>query len=146
EEVNAGFQRPIASTDLRSAEMIKHASNALLAAKITFITDVANLPEKIGANIGHVAKGRGLDERIGSHVLDAGVGYGGSCFPKDTRALLSIAKRENAPMPILENVIAANERQKRIIIDKLLQRFGDLQGKNVAVLGLAFKPNTDDMR
>ncbi|HLR81391.1 MAG TPA: UDP-glucose/GDP-mannose dehydrogenase family protein [Bacillota bacterium] len=146
EEVNAGFQCPIVRTDLRSAEMIKYASNAFLATKITFINEVANLSEKIGANIDDVAKGMGMDERIGPHFLNAGVGYGGSCFPKDTRALLSIAKRENSPMPILENVIAANERQKRIIIDKLLQRFGDLQGKNVAVLGLAFKPNTDDMR
>src|SRR5699024_10705443 len=146
EEVNAGFQRPIVRTDLRSAEMIKYASNAFLATKITFINEVANLSEKIGANIDDVAKGMGMVERIGSHFLNAGVGYGGSCFPKDTRALLSIAKRENSPMPILENVIAANERQKPIIIDKLLQRFGDLQGKNVAVLGLAFKPNKYNLR
>lgn len=146
ETINKGFQRPIIKTDLRSAEMIKYASNAFLATKISFINEMANLSEKIGANIDDVAIGMGMDERIGKHFLNAGVGYGGSCFPKDTRALLSIGKRENSPMPILESVIAANERQKRIIIDKMLTRFGSLQGKNVAVLGLAFKPNTDDMR
>ncbi|GGC85511.1 UDP-glucose 6-dehydrogenase YwqF [Thalassobacillus devorans] len=146
EAVNAGFNLPIVKTDLRSAEMIKYASNAFLATKISFINEMANLSEKIGANIDHVARGMGMDKRIGESFLNAGIGFGGSCFPKDTRAIISIGKEIAYDMPILENVVDVNERQRSIIVDKLLKRVYDLKGKKVAVLGLSFKPNTDDMR
>ncbi|WP_059102772.1 UDP-glucose dehydrogenase family protein [Shouchella shacheensis] len=145
-KINADFHLPIVKTDLRSAEMIKYASNAFLATKISFINEMANLSEKIGANIDHVAKGMGMDKRIGSTFLNAGIGYGGSCFPKDTRAVISIGKQAAYDMPILENVVDANERQKGVIVDKILRRFDTVKEKTVAVLGLAFKPNTDDMR
>ncbi|UJL45916.1 UDP-glucose/GDP-mannose dehydrogenase family protein [Virgibacillus sp. NKC19-16] len=146
EKVNADFHLPIVKTDLRSAEMIKYASNAFLATKISFINEMANLSEKIGANIDHVAKGMGMDERIGNAFLNAGIGYGGSCFPKDTRAIISIGKDAAYDMPILENVVDSNDRQRGVLVDKLLERFETIKGKKVAVLGLAFKPNTDDMR
>ncbi|GAB3058517.1 UDP-glucose dehydrogenase family protein [Virgibacillus ainsalahensis] len=146
EEVNEGFDLPIVKTDLRSAEMIKYAANAFLATKISFINEMANLSEKIGANIDHVANGMGMDKRIGSAFLNAGIGYGGSCFPKDTRAIISIGKNKDYDMPVLENVVDSNDRQRGIIVDKLLERFRDLNGKTIAVLGLSFKPNTDDMR
>ncbi|WP_449355757.1 UDP-glucose dehydrogenase family protein [Virgibacillus natechei] len=146
ENVNADFNLPIVKTDLRSAEMIKYASNAFLATKISFINEMANLSEKIGANIDHVAKGMGMDERIGNAFLNAGIGYGGSCFPKDTRAIISIGKDAAYDMPILENVVDSNDRQRGVLVDKLLERFETIKGKKVAVLGLAFKPNTDDMR
>lgn len=146
EKVNAGFQLPIVRTNLRSAEMIKYASNAFLATKISFINEMANLSEQIGANIDHVAEGMGMDSRIGSAFLNAGIGYGGSCFPKDTRAVISVARAVSYDMPILENVVDANERQRGIIVDKIMERFESIKGKKVAVLGLAFKPNTDDIR
>ncbi|MFC4025015.1 UDP-glucose dehydrogenase family protein [Oceanobacillus longus] len=146
EKINEGFKLPIVRTDLRSAEMIKYASNAFLATKISFINEMANLSEKIGANIDHVAKGMGMDKRIGNSFLNAGIGYGGSCFPKDTRAIISIGKKAQYDMPILENVVDANERQRDILVDKVLKKYKDISGKKVAVLGLAFKPNTDDMR
>lgn len=146
EKINEGFDLPIIRTDLRSAEMIKYASNAFLATKISFINEMANLSEKIGANIDHVAKGMGMDKRIGNKFLNAGIGYGGSCFPKDTRAIISIGKNNDYKMPILENVVDANERQRDALVDKLLRRYNDISGKRIAVLGLAFKPNTDDMR
>ncbi|MFD1020140.1 UDP-glucose dehydrogenase family protein [Thalassobacillus hwangdonensis] len=146
EKVNAGFRLPIVKTDLRSAEMIKYASNAFLATKISFINEMANLSEKIGANIDHVAKGMGMDKRIGESFLNAGIGFGGSCFPKDTRAIISIGRNVENDMPILENVVDVNERQRSIIVDKLHKRVTDLSNKKVAVLGLSFKPNTDDMR
>ncbi|KGX87210.1 UDP-glucose dehydrogenase family protein [Pontibacillus litoralis] len=145
-EINEGFNLPIVQTDLRSAEMIKYASNAFLATKISFINEIANLSEKTGANIQHVAKGMGMDKRIGSAFLNAGIGYGGSCFPKDTNALLSIGEQVNYSMPILKNTVYTNERQKGIIVDKMLERFDSLEGKKIAILGVAFKPNTDDMR
>src|SRR5699024_8894959 len=146
EEVNAGFNLPIVRTNLRSAEMIKYASNAFLATKISFINEMANLSEKIGANIDDVAEGMGMDGRIGSAFLNAGIGYGGSCFPKDTRAIISVAKDASYDMQILENVVDSNERQRGIIVDKVMERFDSVKGKKVAVLGLAFKPNTDDIR
>ncbi|WP_249869268.1 UDP-glucose dehydrogenase family protein [Oceanobacillus saliphilus] len=146
EKINEGFGLPILKTDLRSAEMIKYASNAFLATKISFINEMANLSEKIGANIDLVAKGIGMDKRIGENFLNAGIGYGGSCFPKDTRAIISIGKQADYPMPILENVVDANERQRDILVDKVLNSYKDIHGKRIAVLGLAFKPNTDDMR
>ncbi|MBP1971489.1 UDPglucose 6-dehydrogenase [Virgibacillus natechei] len=146
EKANADFNLPIVKTDLRSAEMIKYASNAFLATKISFINEMANLSEKIGANIDHVAKGMGMDARIGNAFLNAGIGYGGSCFPKDTRAIISIGKDAAYDMPILENVVESNDRQRGILVDKILERYETIKGKKVAVLGLAFKPNTDDMR
>ena len=146
EEINAPFRIPIVKTDLRSAEMIKYASNAFLAAKISFINEMANLSEKIGANIDHVAEGMGMDKRIGSAFLNAGIGYGGSCFPKDTRAVISFGKDADYDMPILANVVDSNERQRGIIVDKIMERFESVKGMKVALLGLAFKPNTDDIR
>ncbi|WP_020006387.1 UDP-glucose dehydrogenase family protein [Salinicoccus albus] len=146
EKLNAGFHLPIVKTNLRSAEMIKYASNAFLATKISFINEMANLSEQIGANIDHVAEGMGMDKRIGSAFLNAGIGYGGSCFPKDTRAIISVARDVSYEMPILENVVDSNERQRGVIVDKVMERFDSVKGKKVAVLGLAFKPNTDDIR
>jgi len=146
EEINTPLNLPIVKTDLRSAELIKYASNAFLATKISFINEVANLSEEIGANIDHVAQGMGMDARIGSAFLNAGIGYGGSCFPKDTRALVSIGKAVDYSMPILENTVAVNEKQREIIVDKVLREFGSVEEKKIALLGLAFKPNTDDMR
>ncbi|WP_181349601.1 UDP-glucose/GDP-mannose dehydrogenase family protein [Thalassobacillus sp. CUG 92003] len=141
-----GFDMTIVKTDLRSAEMIKYASNAFLATKISFINELSNVCEQLGANIENVAEGMGMDQRIGNKFLNAGVGYGGSCFPKDTQALLSIGRNVGVNMPIIQSVIETNDKQQRIIVDKIKHRFTDLTTKKIAVLGLAFKPNTDDMR
>ncbi len=138
---------PIIVTDLESAEMIKYAANAFLATKITFINEIAALCEKVGADVKQVSRGMGLDGRIGNKFLHAGPGYGGSCFPKDTRALARIGQEFAAPMRITEMVIEANEEAKRRMIAKLRDLCGDsFNGKRVAVLGVTFKPNTDDMR
>src|SRR5690606_35190845 len=134
-------------TDLESAEMIKYAANAFLATKITFINEIATLCERVGADIKTVAKGIGLDGRIGGKFLHAGPGYGGSCFPKDTRALARIGQEHGVPMQITETVIAVNEQIKARMIDKLVDLCGgSVNGKTIAVLGVTFKPNTDDMR
>ncbi|MFC7321853.1 UDP-glucose dehydrogenase family protein [Halobacillus campisalis] len=145
-EVYSSFTLPILETDLRSAEMIKYASNAFLATKISFINELGNLCERLGANIENVSKGMGMDKRIGDKFLNAGVGYGGSCFPKDTNALVSIGHSVGYHMSIVDSVIETNDKQQRIIIDKIKEFYPDLSHKKVAVLGLAFKPNTDDMR
>ncbi len=138
---------PIVITDLESAEMIKYAANAFLATKITFINEMAGLCEKVGADIKQVSKGMGLDGRIGNKFLHAGPGYGGSCFPKDTRALARIGQDHAVPMQIVETVIRVNEEIKHRMIDKVLDLCdGSVNGKTVAVLGVTFKPNTDDMR
>jgi UDPglucose 6-dehydrogenase len=138
---------PIVKTDLESAEMIKYAANAFLAAKITFINEIALLCEKVGADVKQVAKGIGLDGRIGNKFLHAGPGYGGSCFPKDTRALARIGQDHAVPMRITETVIEVNEAMKRRMIDKIMDLCGgSVNGKTIAVLGATFKPNTDDMR
>ncbi|SPJ25468.1 UDP-glucose dehydrogenase family protein [Palleronia abyssalis] len=138
---------PIITTDLESAEMIKYAANAFLATKITFINEIAALCEKVGADVKQVSRGMGLDGRIGNKFLHAGPGYGGSCFPKDTKALARIGQEYAAPMRITEAVIEVNEAVKRRMIDKLHDLCGDdFNGKRVAVLGVTFKPNTDDMR
>ena len=138
---------PIVTTDLESAEMIKYAANAFLATKITFINEIATLCEKVGADVKQVAKGMGLDGRIGNKFLHAGPGYGGSCFPKDTSALARIGQEHGAPMRIVETVIAVNDAVKRRMIDKVLDLCdGTVNGKTIAVLGVTFKPNTDDMR
>jgi UDPglucose 6-dehydrogenase len=139
-------ETPILFTSCESSELIKYASNAFLAAKITFINEIANLCEKVGANVQDVARGMGLDGRIGGKFLHAGPGFGGSCFPKDTLALLKTAQEYNAPTRIIEAVVAVNDARKREMAEKIERAFGGLQGKTVAILGLTFKPNTDDMR
>jgi UDPglucose 6-dehydrogenase len=137
---------PILHTDIRSAEMIKYASNAFLATKISFINEIANLCEKLGATIEDVARGMGMDQRIGEKFLRAGIGYGGSCFPKDVKALLGMAELSGYSFHILQAVERVNRRQQMLLIEKAGKRLGDLRGKRIALLGLAFKPDTDDMR
>ena len=136
----------ILHTDVASAEMIKLASNAFLATKISFINEIANVCEEVGADVGEVARGMGLDERIGSSFLRAGIGYGGSCFPKDVSALKMLAGNTGYHFQLLTAVIEVNELQKRRVVGKLEKHLGSLLGKRVALLGLAFKPDTDDMR
>jgi UDPglucose 6-dehydrogenase len=140
-------QPPIMFTGRRTSELTKYAANAFLATKITFINEIADLCEKLGANVQDVARGIGLDNRIGSKFLHAGPGYGGSCFPKDTLALVRTAQEAGSPVRIVETVAASNELRKRRMADKVLDACGgSVTGKTIAVLGLAFKPNTDDMR
>ncbi|MDR2095432.1 MAG: UDP-glucose/GDP-mannose dehydrogenase family protein [Treponema sp.] len=142
-------ETPYIETNLESAEMIKYAANAFLAVKITFINEIANLCEKVGADVRDVAKAVGRDGRIGAKFLHPGPGYGGSCFPKDTRALAHIGRDSGEPVSIVEAAISANDRQKSRMINKIEEALGgagSLKGKTIAVLGLAFKPNTDDMR
>jgi UDPglucose 6-dehydrogenase len=136
----------ILRTDVASAEMIKLASNAFLATKISFINEIANVCEEVGADVGQVARGMGLDERIGSSFLRAGIGYGGSCFPKDVSALKMLAGNTGYHFQLLTAVIEVNELQKRRVVGKLEKHLGSLIGKRIALLGLAFKPDTDDMR
>ena len=139
-------ETPFIETGLESAEMIKYAANAFLAVKITYINEIANLCEKVGADVKAVAIGMGKDGRIGSKFLHPGPGYGGSCFPKDTKALADIAAKVGEPISIVEATIKANEKQKLRMVDKIENTLGNLEGKTLAVLGLAFKQNTDDMR
>ncbi len=136
----------IVHTDVASAEMIKLASNAFLATKISFVNEIANICEEVGADVGEVARGMGLDQRIGSSFLRAGIGYGGSCFPKDVSALKMLAGNTGYHFQLLNAVIEVNELQKRRVVQKLLSHLGTLVGRRVALLGLAFKPDTDDMR
>jgi UDPglucose 6-dehydrogenase len=137
---------PFVFTSIETAELIKYASNAFLATKITFINEVANLCDQIGADVHDVAKAMGLDGRIGKFFLHAGPGYGGSCFPKDTKALVNIAKEVDVNMSLVDAVVNANEKQKVYMVEKIARKMGDLKGKTFGVLGLAFKPETDDMR
>ncbi|UPJ51648.1 UDP-glucose/GDP-mannose dehydrogenase family protein [Bradyrhizobium sp. 200] len=138
---------PLIFTSRRTAELIKYAANAFLATKITFINEIADLAEKVGADVQEIARGIGLDNRIGSKFLHAGPGFGGSCFPKDTRALIKTAQDHEAPMRIVEAVLAVNENRKRAMARKVASVFGGtLRGRTISVLGLTFKPNTDDMR
>ena len=138
---------PILFTGRRTAELIKYAANAFLATKITFINEIADLAEKVGADVQEIARGIGLDNRIGSKFLHAGPGFGGSCFPKDTRALVKIALDHDVPLRIVEAVLAVNDNRKRAMARKVASAAGgSLRGKTVAVLGLTFKPDTDDMR
>ena len=138
---------PLVVTSRRTAELIKYAANAFLATKITFINEVADLCEAVGADVQDVARGIGLDNRIGAKFLHAGPGYGGSCFPKDTVALLKTAEDNLAPLRIVEAVVAVNDQRKRAMGRKVIQALnGEVRGKTVALLGLTFKPNTDDMR
>ncbi|MGH2976341.1 MAG: UDP-glucose dehydrogenase family protein, partial [Solirubrobacterales bacterium] len=136
----------IVRTDVASAEMIKLASNAFLATKISFVNEIANVCEKVGADVAEVSRGMGLDQRIGASFLRAGIGYGGSCFPKDVSALKMLAGNSGYHFQLLGAVIEVNELQKRRVVQKLQKHLGSLAGKRVALLGLAFKPQTDDMR
>jgi len=141
------IETPIVHTTVESAELIKYAANAFLAAKITFINEIADLCEKVGGDVHDVARGIGLDGRIGRKFLHAGPGYGGSCFPKDTVALVRTARQVETPLRIIESVIEINtERKKKMAVRVIAQCGGSVAGKTIAVLGLAFKPNTDDMR
>jgi UDPglucose 6-dehydrogenase len=138
---------PLMFTDRRTAELIKYAANAFLATKITFINEIADLAEKVGADVQEVARGIGLDNRIGAKFLHAGPGFGGSCFPKDTVALMKTGQDNDAPLRVVEAVVAVNDARKRAMARKVAHALGgELRGKTVAVLGLTFKPNTDDMR
>ncbi len=138
---------PVVRTNRRSAEMIKYAANAFLATKISFINEIANLCETVGANVLDVADGMGLDHRIGRAFLNPGLGYGGSCFPKDTEAIAFLGRKYDAPLTIVESAIKANFRQRELFLHKVLDYFnGSVEGKVIGILGLAFKPNTDDLR
>ena len=140
-------QAPLMFTERRAAELIKYASNAFLATKITFINEIADLCEEVGVNVQDVARGIGLDNRIGTKFLHAGPGYGGSCFPKDTNALAKTAQDFGVPQRLVESVIAVNDQRKRGVARKVMTACGgSVRGKTIAVLGLTFKPNTDDMR
>jgi UDPglucose 6-dehydrogenase len=145
-ELYAPLGAPLVRTDIASAEMVKLASNAFLATKISFINEIANVCEETGADVVEVARGMGLDDRIGAKFLQAGIGYGGSCFPKDVDALKQLAGNSGYHFQLLTAVIEVNELQKRRVIGKLHKHLGGLVGRRVALLGLAFKPNTDDMR
>jgi UDPglucose 6-dehydrogenase len=145
-ELYKPLKAQILITDLRSAEMIKYASNAFLATKITFINEIANLCERVNADVAKVAYGMGLDKRISPDFLNAGAGYGGSCFPKDVSALVHIAEREGYEFKVLKAVVEANEHQKRSMVARVKEVLGPLEGKQIGALGLSFKPNTDDLR
>src|SRR6476659_7354732 len=145
-ELYAPLDAPLVRTDIASAEMVKLASNAFLATKISFINEIANVCEETGADVVGVARGMGLDDRIGPKFLNAGLGFGGSCFPKDVSALKQLAGNSGYHFQLLNAVIEVNELQKRRVVGKLEKHLGSLIGKRVGLLGLAFKPNTDDMR
>ncbi len=141
------IETPIVFTTRETSEMIKYAANTFLAAKITFINEIADLCEKVGADVHDVARGIGLDGRIGKKFLHAGPGYGGSCFPKDTLALVRTAQEHNSPLRIIETVVAVNDSRKKAMADRIIAACGgSVEGKTIGILGLAFKPNTDDMR
>jgi UDPglucose 6-dehydrogenase len=146
ESLYAELGAPLVRTDVASAEMIKLASNAFLATKISFINEIANVSEELGADVSEVARGMGLDDRIGPKFLRAGIGYGGSCFPKDVQALKQLAGNSGYHFQLLTAVIEVNELQKRRTVGKLQKHLGSLVGKEIALLGVAFKPNTDDIR
>jgi UDPglucose 6-dehydrogenase len=146
EALHAGIDAPVVRADVNSAEMIKLAANAFLMTRVSFINEIANVCELIGADVKSVAEGLGLDHRLGPHFLRAGLGYGGSCFPKDSLALKQLAANSGYHFQLLTAVIEVNELQKRRVIQKLQKHLGRLRGKTVALLGLAFKPNTDDTR
>ncbi len=145
-QLHLPLRAPIMITDLRTAEMIKYASNAFLAAKISFINEIANICEALGADVKEVAVGMGYDKRIGAQFLDAGLGYGGSCFPKDVKALAYMAAEKGRHPQLLNAVMEINNDRRPVVITRLTEMIGELQGKRVGLLGLSFKPNTDDMR
>ncbi len=140
------LETPFILTGIETAELIKYASNAFLATKISFINELSRLCEKVGADVGTVAKGMGLDRRIGSKFLHAGPGFGGSCFPKDTRAIINLARENGIELKLIESSVLVNEEQKILMSRKIKDAMGPLKGKTLSVLGLSFKPNTDDMR
>ncbi len=140
------IETPFVITDIKTAELIKYASNAFLATKVSYINEIANLCEAIGADVQVVAKAMGLDRRVGPKFLHAGPGYGGSCLPKDTRALLQIAENSNTPLGIVEAAVKANELQKKRAVKKIKDVLNPLKGKTICILGLSFKPNTNDLR
>jgi UDPglucose 6-dehydrogenase len=140
------IETPFVITNIETAEMIKYASNSFLATKVSFINEIANLCEKVGADVNMVAKGIGLDQRIGPKFLHAGPGFGGSCFPKDTNALLKIAEDKGVELNVVKAAVQANNLQRKKMCDKIKHGLGDMEGKTIAVLGLSFKPNTDDLR
>jgi UDPglucose 6-dehydrogenase len=140
------IETPFVITNIETAELVKYASNSFLATKISFINEMAVLCEKVGADVHMVAKGMGLDQRIGSKFFHPGPGYGGSCLPKDTRALLKMAEEHDVELCIVDSVVRVNERQKEYMVKKIKDAMGVLEGKTIAILGLSFKPNTDDIR
>jgi UDPglucose 6-dehydrogenase len=146
EKLYVNFMAPVLKTDLRSAEMIKYASNAFLATKISYTNEIGNICKKLGIDVNEVMKGVGLDHRISPHFLNAGVGYGGSCFPKDVDALISKSKELGYEPKLLEEVHALNDRQKVRIVEQLEKKVANLKGKTICLLGLAFKPDSDDIR
>ncbi len=145
-QLHLPLRAPIVITDLRTAEMIKYASNAFLATKISFINEIANICEELGADVKEVAIGMGYDKRIGHMFLDAGLGYGGSCFPKDVQALAYMAAEKGRHPQLLRAVMEINDDRRRFAVNRLEEMLGDLKGKQIGLLGLSFKPNTDDMR
>jgi UDPglucose 6-dehydrogenase len=140
------IETPFVITNPESSELIKYASNAFLATKISFINEIANLCDKVGADVHHVAKGMGLDRRIGPKFLHPGPGFGGSCFPKDTSALAQIGQQYQSPISIVEQVIKVNQQQKESMVRRITEAVGKVKGKTVGILGISFKPNTDDLR
>jgi len=146
EEIYSEFNAPIMLTGLKEAELIKYASNSLLATKISFINEIGNLCKKLGIDTYDVADGVGMDSRINRDFLDSGIGWGGSCFPKDVRALINFMKQQGETPRILENTAKANQEQKTKLVEQLEKHYPDLSGKTIAVLGLSFKPGTDDIR
>ena len=146
ERLHAGIEAPVVRTDVNSAEMVKLASNAFLSTRVSFVNEIANVCELVGADVEDVALGMGLDHRLGKYFLRAGIGFGGSCFPKDVSALKQLAGNSGYHFQLLSAVIEVNELQKRRVVQKLQKHLGRLRGKRIALLGLAFKPNTDDMR
>jgi UDPglucose 6-dehydrogenase len=145
-QLHLPLRAPIVITDLRTAEMIKYASNAFLATRISFINEIANICEALGADVKEVANGMGYDPRIGPHFLEAGLGYGGSCFPKDVQALAHMAADKGRNPQLLQAVMDINTDRMRLLMERVHELLGDLAGKNIGLLGLTFKPNTDDMR
>jgi UDPglucose 6-dehydrogenase len=145
-QLHLPLRAPIIITDLRTAEMIKYASNAFLATKISFINEIANICEELGADVKEVAVGMGYDKRIGPHFLDAGLGFGGSCFPKDVRALAYMAAEKGRHPQLLHAVLEINDDRRPLVIDRLKEMLGEVAGKTIGLLGLSFKPNTDDLR
>jgi UDPglucose 6-dehydrogenase len=145
-QLHLPFRAPIIITDLRTAEMIKYASNAFLATKISFINEIANICEELGADVKEVAIGMGYDPRIGPQFLDAGLGYGGSCFPKDVKALAYMAAEKGRHPQLLHAVMEINSDRRALALNQIEEMVGGLAGRTIGLLGLAFKPNTDDMR
>ena len=145
-QLHLPLRAPIVITDLRTAEMIKYASNAFLATRISFINEIANICEALGADVKEVKTGMGIDPRIGPYFLDAGLGYGGSCFPKDVKALAHMAAEKGRHPQLLQAVMDINDDRRRLLFEKVKQSIGELKGKRIGILGLTFKPNTDDLR